>query len=200
MLKITVPCHRCDGPASPDTHNLHMCGTCDGVGYLPVKHNGMLFLDLDGVFADFERGYHDAFGLSCRRESDDDLWAKVHTKPNFFYDLPLIPGSDEFYADIRHMPHVFLTACPKTNYDQIAVQKRYWVRKHLSASAMVLPIVGARHKPLFMNHLGDILIDDYGLNINGWVDAGGYGIKHENFKDTRAELVRIIQMKHRNKH
>jgi len=87
-------------------------------------------------------------------------------------------GAVEFFHSIHHLNPVILTACPKSNYPLAAMQKRQWVREHLSATCLVLPVLGGRHKPLFMHQPGDVLIDDFKDNCDAWTAAGGVAIRH----------------------
>lgn len=137
-----------------------------------------LFLDMDGVFADFEGAFRTIFGVGCREVSDEELWKLVNTRPTFFYDLPLMPGALEFYNNVREYAPIFLTACPRTGYADVAEQKKAWIRKHVCKDALILPIMGSHNKHLFIQDAGDVLIDDYHKNIKRWNDAGGIGITH----------------------
>lgn len=147
-----------------------------------------LYLDLDGVMADFDAHFPAVFGLDHRSMADDAMWEKINAHPSFFRDLPPCPGAIEFYREIAHLDPIVLTACPRTNYANAATQKRAWVREHLAPYVTVLPVMGGHNKPLFMHAPGDILIDDLAKNINAWREAGGVGILHNGFANTRHEL------------
>lgn len=145
----------------------------------PNESGRMLYVDLDGVMADFDGAFPAVFGLDHRSLADDEMWSHINGHPSFFRDLPPMAGAVDFFRSIEHLNPVILTACPKSNYPHVAAQKRAWVREHLSASCLVLPVLGGRHKPLFMHQLGDVLIDDFGKNCEAWSEAGGVAIKHE---------------------
>jgi len=49
--------------------------------------------------------------------------------------------------------------------------------------------LGGRNKWLFMHQPGDVLIDDFAKNIGPWDAAGGVGILHRSFAETRAALA-----------
>jgi len=150
-----------------------------------------VYLDLDGVMADFDAHFPAVFGFDHRmnRLGDDELWAKINSHPSYFRDMPLCPGALDFYKSIEHLSPIILTACPKSNYAHAAQQKRAWVRAHLPGSATVLPVMGGINKPLFMHAQGDILIDDYKRNIAAWNEAGGTGILHTSFGATIFSLI-----------
>lgn len=156
----------------------------------PSEPSRTLYIDLDGVMADFDGAFPQVFGLDHRSLADDEMWGHINGHPSFFRDLPPMFGALEFFRSVEHLNPVILTACPKSNYPHVAAQKRAWVREHLSQTSLVLPVLGGRHKPLFMHQAGDILVDDFGKNCIAWSAAGGVAIKHEGHWDlTRAALL-----------
>lgn len=161
---------------------------------LSFPHAGLpgttLYVDLDGVMADFDGAFPSVFGLDHRSLADEEMWGHINSHVSFFRDLPPMAGAIDFFRSIEHLNPVILTACPKSNYAHVAAQKRAWVREHLSQTCLVLPVMGGRHKPLFMHQPGDILIDDWGKNCEAWTEAGGVAIKHEgDWADTRVALA-----------
>ena len=58
--------------------------------------------------------------------------------------MPPCLGALDFFVSIERFNPIVLTACSKSNYINVARQKREWVRKHLSASVTVLPVHGSR--------------------------------------------------------
>lgn len=151
-----------------------------------------VYLDLDGVMADFDAHFPSTFGLDHRSMADDDMWAQINSHPSYFRDMPVCEGAKDFFFRIEWLDPIILTACPKSNYGHVARQKRDWVREHLSTSCHVLPVMGGRNKPLFMHSRGDILIDDFEKNTNAWKLEGGFAILHRDFSTTRDELQREI--------
>lgn len=152
-----------------------------------------LYLDLDGVMADFDAHFPAVFGLDHRSLADDDLWVQINSHPSYFRDMPPCKGAKAFFDSISWLDPIILTACPKTNYANAARQKRSWVREHLSAHCIVLPVMGGSNKPLFMHAPGDILIDDFERNIIAWRDEGGIGIQHSDFVTTREALDSLLR-------
>lgn len=155
--------------------------------------NYNLYLDLDGVIAGFDQHFVDYFKRDHKQMSDDDMWKMIDSYPTFFRDLPVMTGAKEFFNILKLLfPNlVILTACPKTNYKNVAIQKREWVYEHLGDYA-VLPVLGGRNKALFMHKPGDILIDDFTKNIKAWIELGGYGIYHENYDSSISQLLNYI--------
>lgn len=152
-----------------------------------------IYLDLDGVMADFNHHFPATFNLDHRNLASKEIWAKINAHPNYFLDMPPCLGALDFFQSIERLQPIVLTACSKDNFENNARQKRAWVHKHLSPTVTVLPVHGSRFKPMFMHAPGDILIDDYESNIGGWNAEGGIGIHHTDFPSTEAALVEALQ-------
>jgi 5'-nucleotidase len=121
------------------------------------------------------------------------MWAQINSHPSYFRDMPIFEGAAAFFKKIEWLDPIILTACPNSNYAHAARQKRAWVREHLSTSCMILPVMGGRHKPLFMHAPGDVLIDDFPKNIEAWRDEGGVGILHKgDFDETHDALIDVL--------
>jgi hypothetical protein len=148
-----------------------------------------VFVDLDGVLADFDGTFPKLFGFDHRTVEDAVMWEHVGKMPDFFYRLLPFDGARAFYWQIKRYDPVILTACPKDDlYAPAAAAKHRWVREFIDPDAMVLPVLGGTNKPLFMQHPGDILIDDYRKNCIAWEKAGGQAVLHRDFHSTAAAL------------
>lgn len=154
-----------------------------------------LYIDLDGVMADFDKYFLEEFGVESSKLDDPTLWKWINGHGNFFINLPLCEGALDFFKSVEHMNPTILTACPKSNYAVAAVQKRQWVYKHLSEDITVIPMMGGKNKCLFMHSPGDILIDDFEKNCIPWAEHGGFAIHHKNFEETRRNLNLVLSMK-----
>lgn len=149
-----------------------------------------IYLDLDGVMADFD-GHHDkTFGWIPNFDLTDEHWRAIHDQDDFFFNMPLKDDARQLLAGLPIDP-IILTACPRSNYQKVARQKKRWVAHHLGHYLTVLPVIGGHNKPMFMHKPGDILIDDYGKNCRAWKDEGGRAIKHETAEDTLRQLKEI---------
>lgn len=150
-----------------------------------------LFLDLDGVMADFDGGFPAKFGFDHRDVPDDVMWDAIHKDGKFFRELPPCADALDFFARIEHLRPVILTACPSGDrFADVAEQKRAWVRIHLGARVPLVFTPGGKTKSLYMHRYGDILVDDFESNVRRWKKAGGIGIWHTgDFADTLYKLT-----------
>lgn len=147
-----------------------------------------LYIDLDGVMADFDRYFLESFGVQSSTLDDPTMWKWINAHGNFFSSLPPCEGAIDFFNSVKHLNPIILTACPKTNYAVAAVQKRAWVYKHLDPDTMVVPMLGGKNKALFMHRPGDILIDDFEKNCVSWREHGGLAIQHRDFNRTKSQV------------
>src|ERR1019366_3714161 len=80
--------------------------------------NKTIFVDMDGVLADFDTGYHAAFGgiKPTRTLQDHALdpveWDKVNAFPNFFEHLPPMPGMRALWKHLMPYNPIVLTGVP----------------------------------------------------------------------------------------
>lgn len=148
-----------------------------------------VYLDLDGVMADFDRHFVEYFGVDNKSLNDQKMWSMINSYPKFFRNLPVCERALEFFDNLNSNFDVsILTACPKSNYQSAALQKREWVYEHLSPHVKVIPMLGGKNKGLFMHEKGDILIDDFESNCLAWNSLGGFSIFHVNFVQTHHTL------------
>ncbi len=150
----------------------------------PHKDGIKIFLDLDGVVADFDRHLKDQGKLLPDGKTNwnglDFAW---------WSSMPAFDGAKEFYDDLTRLaPVTFLTA-PVPSADCFG-GKAAWVQKLVPEEGrwILLDLVISRIKDDFANPKA-ILIDDREKNIEAWVKAGGIGIHHTG--DFTATLAKV---------
>lgn len=150
-----------------------------------------LFLDLDGVLADFDTAAHKALGGECHYRYDfihggAALWARLHSVPNFFATFGLMPGAMGLWRAVRHLNPTILTALPKTDPAPVAAQKMAWVRNHLGQNVRVITCA-TLEKPNYCSPT-DILVDDRTVNRQRWNARGGRFVQHVTAAETLRHL------------
>ena len=144
-----------------------------------------LYLDMDGVVADFDE--YAARTLELPPSGGiypDEIWYKLAVNARLYRDLIKTSYADDLisecwdFALTKQYDLKFLTAVPKGNdvpwafYDKVE-----WAQKHFSGIPVMFgPFSKDKHvhcKP------GDILIDDRLSNIEEWNAAGGYAIMYK---------------------
>lgn len=162
----------------------------------------MIYLDMDGVLADFAGGVRSLCGMEPLsqndkhrdRSKDDEMWERIRTCDHFYNRLELLPGAVEMFDRICEWfgdRCEILTGVPKEERGiiQAADDKAEWVKRLLSEDVRV-NIVNWREKVNFCKGDGYILIDDSKKIIQRWNEAGGMGVLHMSAEDT---LDRLIQ-------
>jgi hypothetical protein len=150
-----------------------------------------LFLDCDGVLADFDRAATGLLGMPPRdfeaRHGQKRFWSRIAAHEDFFGSLPLMPDARDLWDAVAHLRPVILTGLPQG--DWAAPQKMRWAARHFPGARMITTM--ARAKRDHMEAPGDVLVDDLLRYRHLWEDAGGVFVHHRTAKDTLGELREI---------
>jgi hypothetical protein len=147
-----------------------------------------LFLDMDGVLADFDVGYGDRFGVRPSKADDNVDWKLVRRTANFYRDLPPMPDFKILWNEVRHLNPTVLTGVPKT-VPEAPDNKRAWVAKHMGPDVPVICCL-SREKSLH-GRPGDVLIDDWTKYAHLWQAMGGTWITHTSAEASLRSLYEI---------
>ena len=146
----------------------------------------VLFLDLDGVFSDFNRRVYDLSGKQPF-ELGNKLWKIIMADKQFFASLELMKDAEYLWEYVKQYDPTFLTGAPPG--ERSRTQKREWVAKKFGDqyTTIVLP---KKDKQL---HSGPhkVLVDDTQINIDQWIDKGGHGVFHRDVWETIDRLEEI---------
>jgi 5'(3')-deoxyribonucleotidase len=139
-----------------------------------------LYLDLDGVLADFDKAAGAAMGTDNIYKYEfvwgtGKFWDKINEDPSFFAHLDPMPDCFQLWRAVCPLDPVILTAIPSTNGDKVAKQKKQWVEDYLGYYQVIT--CPTKEKPNFCKP-GDILIDDRAVNRDAWIAKGGTYIIH----------------------
>jgi len=146
-----------------------------------------LFIDLDGVLANFDAGYAAVNGAPPNKELDNVDWRKIVAEPGFYANLPPMAGLEAFWAYVsaNWEDVTILTGVPKS-VPEAAADKRLWVTKHLGAHVKMIACF-SKEKCLHAS-AGDILVDDWEKYRSKWLGIGGVWITHTSFAESIAAL------------
>ena len=149
-----------------------------------------LFLDCDGVLADFEAGARSVFGMGSgafdARHGKREFWRRIARAPDFYAALPLLPDARLLFDAVAHLDPVILTGLPLGNW--AAPQKLRWAAEHFPGTRIITCM--ARDK--FKHMTGrDVLVDDRADHRDKWEAAGGTFIHHVSARQSLAELAKI---------
>lgn len=146
-----------------------------------------LYLDCDGVLADFDKGATAILGLPPRtyekRHGLARFWQMLAQAPDFYFGLPLMDDAMELFAAVRHLDPIILTGLPRGNW--AADQKVRWAAHYFPGTRIITTL--ARDKRDHARE-GDVLVDDQTHHRARWEEVGGIFVHHRNAADTLAQL------------
>lgn len=146
-----------------------------------------LYLDCDGVLADFDKGATAVLGLPPRafekRHGLGRFWQRLAIAPDFYFGLPLMDDALELFEAVRHLGPVILTGLPRGNW--AADQKVRWAAKHFPGTRIITTM--ARDKRDHARE-GDVLVDDQTRHRERWEEVGGVFVHHTSARESLAQL------------
>jgi hypothetical protein len=146
-----------------------------------------IFLDCDGVLADFDAGARRVFGMEAReyerRYGLKRFWAALAADRDFFETLDLLPDAMTLYAAVRDHQPVILTGLPRGPWAE--PQKRRWAARHFPGVKVITTSAALKREHC---HPGDALVDDRDKYRHLWEQAGGVFIHHRSAVDSVARL------------
>lgn len=149
-----------------------------------------LYIDLDGVLADFyghfAKEFRFALNMAVDYEYDSIMWTSIRSKPNFFVDLPLMPDALDLWYGVKHLNPIILSG---SHTQAITDQKKVWVSKHFKSVPLIC--CPSRDKPKYCSP-GDIIIDDWPKYRPEWERAGGIFIVHKSAHESMLVLEEIL--------
>ena len=146
----------------------------------------IIYIDLDGVVADFEKGRQDhPLGKVT------PYIGRADKLPGIFENLEPIKGAIKGVNQLLDTPHLdvyFLSTAPWDN-PEAWMHKRLWIDKHFETKKIRKRLILSHQKHLM---LGDYLIDDRRFNgaseFKGeWIHFGSE--KHPNWKNVVKYLL-----------
>ena len=150
-----------------------------------------LFLDCDGVLADFDHGAEALLGLPPRafekRHGLYEFWRRLARHRDFYATLPLMSDAMRLFDAVRHLNPVILTGCPRGGWAE--GQKKRWAAEHFPGTRIItcMAVDKRRHAAE-----GDILVDDTLKHRQLWEGAGGIFVHHVSAERTIADLDGLI--------
>lgn len=153
-----------------------------------------LYLDMDGVVADFDEYAARTLGVPPSEGIyPDSIWKQLAQNPRIYRDLIPTPYAYQLYRECvnfclnKDYNWAFLTAVPKGNDVKYAFyDKVEWVQKHFPGTPVFFgPYSKDKHQHC---QAGDILIDDRTSNCEEWTAAGGIAILHKDFNSTITQI------------
>jgi 5'(3')-deoxyribonucleotidase len=149
-----------------------------------------IYLDMDGVLADFNTAARLHFNASREEQAAADAagrwpkerWATIRDQAHFYRTLPKMPQADELVALARRFRDELgwdlrvLTAIPHNNDMHEVFQDKFeWMGEYYPDIKLHFgPYSADKHRHA---NPGDILVDDRVSNCTEWAAAHGIAVK-----------------------
>ena len=149
-----------------------------------------LFLDCDGVLADFDEGARRLLGMSPRafeaRHGRGSFWKRLANADNFYGGLPEMPDARRLFDAVKHLEPTILTGLPLGTW--AAPQKMEWAAAHFPGVPIITCMARDKHKHM---QPGDVLVDDRENHRAAYEAAGVIFVHHKNAEDSLRQLAAI---------
>jgi 5'(3')-deoxyribonucleotidase len=167
-----------------------------------------LYLDMDGVQADFFGAWADTHNVSHWKEitnKENEIEKLANSTPenvySFFRNLRPLKGGMKIikWAQDNNIPYTVLSAPLRGPYADVSKHaKKDWLDDYHPGSSSNAIFTSQKQKYAVRDGVANVLVDDFGPYIQKWTDAGGIPVKHEDesevstaAQDTISQLEKI---------
>ena len=168
-----------------------------------------LYLDMDGVQADFFTAWANIFGhqqykdigsKEQREQSIDELNLKgPEFIQKFFETLAPLPGGTKLVSWLKqhNIPFTVLSAPLRNNHAASIAGKKIWLDQHNPGTSGSAIFTGSKERYANRGGTPALLIDDHKKYIERWLQAGGQAILHRdnNVDAVIEQLSKIYNIK-----
>lgn len=160
-----------------------------------------LYLDMDGVIANFEKRYEELFHQTPAEGRDQKEFGRnwpIFVEGDNFANLEKWPGADELLEFVEHIRQnygvnveILSSSGGQRYHNEVSDQKTRWLAKHgITYKTNFVP--GRVHKSKYATP-ETVLIDDTPDVIENFNAAGGIGILHTDLGKTFEQLKSLLK-------
>jgi len=154
----------------------------------------IVYLDMDGVLADFFGGIEKMYGVENWKQLTNDKTKDLKkevidriTGTDFFATLPKFPTADGLIDLVKKFTggtFSINTSPLRGDHENSGKYKKVWISNNIETPAEIV-VTGRKETYAKDKASGtpNILIDDRPVNIEKWQAAGGYGILYQANRD-----------------
>ena len=164
----------------------------------------IVYLDMDGVLADFFGGVEFLYGVEHWKQLTNDKTKDLKkevidriTGTDFFAVLPKFPTADALIDMVKKFTggNFSINTSPlRGDHENSGKYKKLWIQNNIEQPDEI--IVTGRKETYAKNKASgtpNILIDDRPVNIQKWQAAGGYGILYQANKDQLTKVQKGLE-------
>jgi len=163
-----------------------------------------VYLDMDGVLADFFGGVEKMYGVQhwkqLTNDKTKDLKAEVinrTTGTDFFATLPKFQSADALIDMVKKFTggkFSINTSPLRGDHENSAKYKKIWISNNIEKPDEIV-VTGRKESYAKDKASGtpNILIDDRPVNVERWQGAGGYGILYQANRDSLTKVKEALE-------
>ena len=163
-----------------------------------------VYLDMDGVLADFFGGVEFLYGVEHWKELTNDKTKDLKkqvidriTGTDFFAVLPKFSTADALIDMVKKFTggkFSINTSPLRGDHENSAKYKRVWISNNIEQPDEII-VTGRKESYAKDKGTGtpNILIDDRPVNIQKWQAAGGYGILYQANRDPLSKVQKALE-------
>jgi hypothetical protein len=164
----------------------------------------IVYLDMDGVLADFFGGVEFLYGVEHWKELTNDKTKDLKkqvidriTGTDFFAVLPKFPTADALIDMVKKFTggkFSINTSPLRGDHENSAKYKKVWISNNIEQPDDII-VTGRKESYAKDKGTGtpNILIDDRPINIQKWQAAGGYGILYQANRDQLTKVQKGLE-------
>ena len=163
-----------------------------------------VYLDMDGVLADFFGGVEKMYGVEHWKQLTSDKTKDLKkevidriTGTDFFATLPVFPSAPELISMVKEFTggNFSINTSPlRGDHENSAKYKKVWISNNIEQPDEII-VTGRKESYAKDKASGtpNILIDDRPVNIQRWQGAGGYGILYQANRDSLDKVKKGLE-------
>jgi predicted chitinase/5'(3')-deoxyribonucleotidase len=166
---------------------------------LKLPEGTTVYVDMDGVLADLFNHAGAVNNVEHYNQMTQAQWEEFFKNSNayeLFKSLPVFPTANKLLQMVVNYAGGYNILSSPLNFDKAGSikGKREWLSKHINVPADQIIFEHEKYKyAVSSDGTPNVLIDDYGVNIRKWADAGGIAIKYQADEDSLQKVFKALQ-------
>ena len=183
-----------------DSHNEKLYNNTNMIEQNNIKP--VVYLDMDGVIADFFGGVEKLYGVDHWKQLTSDKTKDLRQDvidriagTDFFAHLPKFSTADTLIEMIKKFTsgqYSILTSPLRGDTENSGYYKKVWIGKNIVKPDEII-VTGRKETYATKNGVPNILIDDRPINIEKWQSKGGYGILYQANKHPLSKVSQALE-------